>query len=491
MIVKELTAKLGLDIDELGFSRGGALLEKMKLGYVAFGAAALGALAAGALGLAKAAADAGDAARKLAQSTGIDSIALQEFAYAAKLADVSTDQLALGMRFLAKSGVKDLRGEMLKLADRFKSMPDDGAKVALAMEKFGKAGAKLIPMLNGGREELAALMQEAHEFGGIISEKDQKIAEEFNDQLTRLKTIVMGLGLEIGRKLLPPLLILATWLLKLFKDIKAGVPWVNTLTLALKGLAFVLAGVLLASLTATLFAAAKAAGGFAALGISAVVAGAKAAWAWIAATGPVLLLVLAFAALLIILDDVRGFLAGENSLLGLLGPRWTKFLDNFLAVKGDDPWWLVATKMWLTQLREVWALVTDIEGTFGKVSKALGFSGGRDSGRGEIASQAEIDAHQRKMFGAKGKFEFGPTMADLAGAQPGTGFSGGASSPAASAAVSSGSKGPATVIVQAPVNISVAPPAGTSAGQVADEVAQRYDENLNATMRRTAAGIHR
>lgn len=69
------------------------------------------------------------------------------------------------------------------VADFFKTLPDGVTKTALATELFGKSGADLIPILNGGREGLDKINAEAKKFGAVISTEAASAAAEFNDAL--------------------------------------------------------------------------------------------------------------------------------------------------------------------------------------------------------------------------------------------------------------------------------------------------------------------
>lgn len=194
--------------------------------FASFGATvplALAAMGAAFVASVKGVTDLQDGMGKLAQRTGIGVSALSELNYAAKLSDVSTDELAHGVsRLTAKMadvaqgskaaagifeslGVKvknsdgSLRSadEVLKdIAQRFSEFPDGPEKSAFAIEIFGRAGAKLVPLLNQGRAGLADAADEARRFGIVIDEKAAKAAERFNDDLTRLAQA--GEGLKIG-----------------------------------------------------------------------------------------------------------------------------------------------------------------------------------------------------------------------------------------------------------------------------------------------------
>lgn len=211
--------------------RATATLKKVSAEFGGLGRAAMsaagmlagfgGALSLGALvSQVKSVADLQDRFGKLAQQTGIGVQSLTELDYAAKLSDVSTEDLSTGITRLTSKmadvaqgskesarlfdalGVKvtntdgSLRSseEVLKdVADRFAEMEDGSTKTAFAVEIFGRAGAKLIPLLNQGSAGLADAAREARDLGVAFGEKAARAAEEFNDNLTRLGQTVEGL----------------------------------------------------------------------------------------------------------------------------------------------------------------------------------------------------------------------------------------------------------------------------------------------------------
>lgn len=175
----------------------------------------------------KSVANAGDEAVKTAQKVGVTVEGFQKLAYAAKLSDVSNEQLANGLKFLSRNLVDAAGGgkqtseafkklgidpkknlgnteELLaKIADRFSGMEDGAQKTALAMDIFGRAGGDLIPLLNGGGKSIREAAIEAETFGIVIDQATAKMGEEFNDNLTRTGAILSGLKTVIGSALLP------------------------------------------------------------------------------------------------------------------------------------------------------------------------------------------------------------------------------------------------------------------------------------------------
>lgn len=196
----------------------------------AFGGILAGLTAAAFSGWIKGAIDAADAAVKLSQKTGlaVKDVAGMQLAY--RLAGVQGDALTTSMSRLSKGvvegnialtalGIKtktaggEFRGTkdvMLELADRFQKLPDGAQKTALALQIFGKAGAELIPLLNGGAQGIRDMDAMAEKLGLTISEDTAKQAEQFNDTLDLIGMGSKGVAQGIAAQLLPTLTSLAS-----------------------------------------------------------------------------------------------------------------------------------------------------------------------------------------------------------------------------------------------------------------------------------------
>lgn len=180
--------------------------------------------------LAKALIDNADRLAKLSQSTGVAVESLSQLDYAAGLSGASSEDLAAALNRLNKSAaeaaqggksqaeafgalgvaVKDAQGNMRStedlltdVAEAFSQIEDGPAKAAVAMDLFGKSGANLIPFLNNGRKGLSDLRGEAHQFGLTVSGEASKAAEEFNDNLDRLRAAAAGAANQITSEMLP------------------------------------------------------------------------------------------------------------------------------------------------------------------------------------------------------------------------------------------------------------------------------------------------
>jgi hypothetical protein len=167
-----------------------------------------------------------DELNKLAQRTGITVESLSAIQNAAELADVSTEEFTTGIRKLNLAlveaqdgssktaqifkalGVDTTKGAEVALrgiSEAFNKLPDGATKAAVATEIFGRAGEKLIPLLNGGSAALDQARAAAERYGTLISGKLAADAEAFNDNLTKLGQSARALGVGFANTLVPSL----------------------------------------------------------------------------------------------------------------------------------------------------------------------------------------------------------------------------------------------------------------------------------------------
>lgn len=208
---------------------------------IAFSVAAVAATA-----LVKQSIDGMDKMSELAQTTGVSVENLSSLAYAAKMGSVDLDTLSSSLVKLSK-GMSDaaqgtgdaekafnalginiknsdgsLKGsdETLKeIAGRFSTFKDGAEKTALAVALFGKSGAQLIPFLNQGKKGIAELEAEAKKLGITLSSDNAAAANEFNDNIDKLKSAAGGFGNQLAIQLLPALVNLSQ---KLFDGVKGA-----------------------------------------------------------------------------------------------------------------------------------------------------------------------------------------------------------------------------------------------------------------------------
>jgi hypothetical protein len=237
-----MTAKFGLLIDaktkgennikRLGTSMQGVQGKAKNLATAvrgvgtAFKALFAAAAVAGFARFVQGAIDTADAFGKLEVRTGIAAEKLLAYVNAGKLAGVSQKQLETGLKTLARTqaeaadGVKTYSDAYNKLgisvkaadgslkpsdqllgeiADKFKDLPDGPEKAAIAMDLFGKSGADMITLLNGGSEAL-------EEFNYQLSDKFAQNAEYYNDQITKMGFAFDGFRMQLMDALMPALI---------------------------------------------------------------------------------------------------------------------------------------------------------------------------------------------------------------------------------------------------------------------------------------------
>ncbi|NYT76558.1 phage tail tape measure protein [Alcaligenaceae bacterium] len=173
-----------------------------------------------------------DATSKLSQSIGTTVESISALTYAADMSGVSQDALAGSLVRLTKGMDDTIRGTgdakkafdelgikvantdgtlrdnvsvLNDVADKFSGMTDGAKKTALAVQLFGRSGAQLIPFLNSGRDGIKEMTDEAESLGIVLNTKTSKAAEDFNDNLSRIKKASDGFVIQATNDLLPTL----------------------------------------------------------------------------------------------------------------------------------------------------------------------------------------------------------------------------------------------------------------------------------------------
>jgi hypothetical protein len=226
------SARRGLQGLESVAGRLNGLLATLGAGAIAGG---------GLLAFAKSGIDAADALNDMSQKLGISVEQLGGYKLAAEQSGITLEDMARSSRQLAKAiaendpllarlGVtsRDVDGAMLQLADAFAAMPDGAEKTALSMRLMGKSGADMIPMLNGGREALRGMLEDGKALYGVTAEM-AKAADQFNDEMAKLKIASEGFAVKIGGVLLPALN-------EMFEDMRNGIDIFGSFQDALLGI---------------------------------------------------------------------------------------------------------------------------------------------------------------------------------------------------------------------------------------------------------------
>ena len=238
------TDKLGDEIEGTAKEADSAGGKFEKLGSVVKGigvamGAALAAIGTAAIAAGKALVDmtveaAAYADEMLTQSTvtGMSVESLQAYSYAADLVDVSLDTLTGSMAKNVKSmasaadgsakyadayaqlgvSVTDANGNLRdseevywEVIDALGNVQNETERDALAMQLFGKSAQDLNPLIAQGSEGIAALTDEAHRMGAVLSEESIAKLGAFDDSVQRLKQGSEAAKRVMGTVLLPQL----------------------------------------------------------------------------------------------------------------------------------------------------------------------------------------------------------------------------------------------------------------------------------------------
>lgn len=194
----------------------------------------------------KGAIDAAENLGKASQKLGIPVEELSKLEYAAKISNVSLDELtktlghfdkgvseaasggttafslaikAMGISLTDSNGNLKSQSQLFEeVATKFASYEDGIKKNALGNVLFGKSFADLIPLLNQGGAGIQKLKDEAENFGITVSAKTAAAAGAFNDNLNRLSAITGVIWKQLAEALLPALQTLSVVLIQAKKD---------------------------------------------------------------------------------------------------------------------------------------------------------------------------------------------------------------------------------------------------------------------------------
>lgn len=203
----------GLKQVQAGAARTSAVMGALGGGLTRLLAPLLSLVSVGAAGLlVRRAVNHADALNLEAQKAGLAVDQFSRLAYAAELAEVSQEQLVSSSKFLGawfeKTGQTggDLTETLMSMADQVAAMPDGFEKTRFVVERFGRAGQAMIPLLNQGSQAMREQMEEADRLGATVGPRFGANADQFNDNLTRLRTVLMGMANMLMGAVLPALI---------------------------------------------------------------------------------------------------------------------------------------------------------------------------------------------------------------------------------------------------------------------------------------------
>lgn len=113
---------------------------------------------------------------------------------------VALDQLGISADELVNLSTAD---QLRAIADAISKIPNPAQRASIAMKLFGDSGAILLNFLKDGSEGIDAFVAEADRLGLSISRVDAAQVEAANDAITRMKSVIKGVGLQLAVNLAP------------------------------------------------------------------------------------------------------------------------------------------------------------------------------------------------------------------------------------------------------------------------------------------------
>lgn len=191
-------------------------------------------------------AKAGDEIDKQSQKLGVSAENYQKLSYAMERCGADVEDFRKGATNISKTlaevqdgadesasafgelgvSLKNADGTMRSTEDvlldtiaALADMDDETKRNAAANKIFGKSYQELAPLLNSGADGIRDLMDEAEQYGMVMSDDAVKASAAFEDSLTKLKGTLGGIKNNLGATLLTPLGTLVDG----FSDLAAGV----------------------------------------------------------------------------------------------------------------------------------------------------------------------------------------------------------------------------------------------------------------------------
>jgi len=384
-VIENLYTVLGFKYDEKNLNKFNKIIStgiKQLAKMVTVATAASGAMFA----FTKKVAEANDELVKMSKVAGIDAATLQEMGYVAELGGSSIESMATSLEGLGRIASEAARGMgvgvevfgilginvaeangqiketddlMMELSDRFMTLGSQAERLEFA-QKLG-ISADLIVALQQGSDEFLRQRKEARELGIILDGETSAAAENFVDNLARIRMIMKGLSTLISTKFI-----------KVFNPIiKLFIDWykVNKEIIKLKVVKFIESLINIFTIFSRI--------GFRVLSIVNMLAQSLGGWenlilavaaAWGILNAKMLLvptIALAIAAgIFLLIEDLKTFAEGGDSAIGKLIERFPvlekyvlayidywKFLANTLGRLLSDP--LEFIDDWVEGIKEI------------------------------------------------------------------------------------------------------------------------------------------
>lgn len=209
----------------------GKIAKGLTVGIIALGAAAV-ATGKKLWDMAKDTAATGDEIDKQSQKLGVSAENYQKLSYAMERCGADVEDFRRGAVNISKTldsvskgadkaetaigqlgvSMKKTDGSMRSTEDvlidtiaALADMDDETKRNAAANEIFGRSYQELAPLLNSGADGIRELMQEAEDYGMVMSDEAVKASADFTDSMTRLNGTITGVKNRLAGQLLPSL----------------------------------------------------------------------------------------------------------------------------------------------------------------------------------------------------------------------------------------------------------------------------------------------
>jgi len=167
----------------------------------------------------------GDEIAKTARVIGMSTDAFQKFRYIGERSGVSIDEMDLALKKLTVNLGKNADGTIETLArlgisiddmksaspddvlsiiaEGFKNIESPSERASIAVDLFGKSGAKMVNVLEEGKDGISRLGNEATKLGYVLSGSVLDSSEELNDQILNMQTSFKAIGNSMSAKFMP------------------------------------------------------------------------------------------------------------------------------------------------------------------------------------------------------------------------------------------------------------------------------------------------
>lgn len=213
----------------LGQTMKGNLVKGAKAAAVALAAVGTAAVATGTK-LVQETMQQADTVDKMSQKIGISRQAYQEMDFVTSQCGASINNMKMGMKTLTTQmqsaaqgsqtsvdafnalgvSIYDASGKLRNQEDMMwdafsalQRMTNQTEKAAIANQLFGRAGAELMPMLNGSAGSIEKMRKQARELGLVMSDETVDAGVKLTDTMDQAKRALSAVAMRIGGKLLP------------------------------------------------------------------------------------------------------------------------------------------------------------------------------------------------------------------------------------------------------------------------------------------------